>query len=261
MFVPSYHGTNRRQVYERVAKGDVIWLVGMLVGGAARLPPAIDARILVAKKQVTSGPKDRWRYWLDADPTGSRFFLWGDASALVAKAFTGTTTGAPWRDRPQALRVARWLDADLSTQLDEHSAALEARPTVFLSYAWREATPLAAVLTRELGARGVGVWWDRWSMPRSVVELQAMMPELAAQLAKAVAAAKAGVCLVTPRWRTSGYSQGERAAMKSEGLPVFGENVAFSCTYGLGKELTLKDAARIKDLATVVADRVGVPRR
>jgi hypothetical protein len=73
-------------------KGDVIWLVSMLSGGSVHMPPAIDARIQVASKQTlepttgaASGKSGGGRYRYIADPAGSRFFTWADASGLVAE--------------------------------------------------------------------------------------------------------------------------------------------------------------------------------
>ncbi len=256
MVHPSFHATSREGVrghdYE---KGNVIWLVSMLSGGSVHMPPAIDARIQVASKQIvepatgaSSGKRGEGRYQFIADPAGSRFFPWADASALVAEAFVNNPTAAPWKDNPQALRTPRLLKADLAGSVEAHASSLGSRPTVFLSYAWREATPLAATLVRALSPR-VGIWWDRWSMARSVVELRSVMPDLSAQLGAAIASADAGVCLDTPRWRTGEYTRTELALMRDRGIPIIGEGVEFSRPYKRQEKPTSEDMKLIVELA------------
>jgi hypothetical protein len=260
MVHPSFHATSREGVrghdYE---KGDVIWLVSMLSGGSVHMPPAIDARIEVAGKQTvepatgaSSGKRGEGRYRFIADPAGARFFPWADASALVAEAFANNPTAAPWKDNPQALRTPRLLKADLAESVEAHASSLGSRPTAFLSYAWRESTPLAAALVRTLSPLGVGIWWDRWSMARSVVELRSVMPDLSAQLGAAIANADAGVCLDTPRWRTGEYTRTELAVMRNRGIPIIGEGVEFSRPYKQQERPTSEDMKLIDGLAAKI---------
>jgi hypothetical protein len=94
-------------------------------------------------------------------------------------------------------------------------------------------------------------------MARSVVELLSAMPDLPAQLGQAVVTTQAGVCLVSPGWRTGRHISKEIATMRAQGIPIIGKNVAFSRTYGLREKPTREDAKLVDELAATVAKAIG----
>src|SRR5260370_26101024 len=123
------------------------------------------------KRKVLDNGNSQGRYRCLADPAGSYLLPWADASKLIAEIFAGDPAAEPWHDRPQLLRMTRRPGAKLAARLEAHATCVRTRPLVFLSYAWRDATPLTAAMLRALAARGISIWWDRWSMVRRAVSL------------------------------------------------------------------------------------------
>jgi hypothetical protein len=179
---PRYH-TTRSLVgpAARVREGDTVWLVGRLFTPWGTLSPSVDARIDVAANPCVIEPSDeeaargiRPRLRYEAAET-SRWFHLADAlpvlETLATRDARGTVT--PLVNDPTApigrlLRSMRELDS--GAPLRAWEAELDKKGFSFVSYRLLDGTEAAYHKVCTILGGGEAVFWDRWSLPRRLVE-------------------------------------------------------------------------------------------
>lgn len=174
---PEYHSTRATSwPVTEVAEGDTVWLVAQLRWRGQSLPPALDARIDVA--QVRTPPRSSGSrsggYRFRAAPS-SRWFPLADATEVLRVLETRRRDGgtAPLLPNGQESigRVTRWMRALRdAVKLQEWASALEERAPDVVSYRHIDGTERAFEWVRELLAKRVAIFWDRWSLPRRLAE-------------------------------------------------------------------------------------------
>jgi hypothetical protein len=124
-----------------------------------------------------------------ADPKNAAYFSLNDIEDIIGPALLPNWSGGERSHGVtaalgQRLQTPREFgtDATLVSSLIERARTIAGRPQVFVSYRWREATPLVARLVRWLAEVGYGCWWDRWSMSRAVAEGVVKAPPLPSAL-------------------------------------------------------------------------------
>jgi hypothetical protein len=190
---PAGHGFGQDWLWGRHRRGEriVIWLVGVLRSGRRYMPPSLDARIEVVEafdRGHGQAPPyvrrllDTYKYAFAAEPSRSYYLPWLDASRLLQGLRFEGGTSPSWLDNiraenwsllPRNLQTPRVLTADDAALVEGFAARARSAPVAFLSYRWDEGTEAAREVALRLSGAGVGVWWDRWSMPRSVAESKA----------------------------------------------------------------------------------------
>jgi hypothetical protein len=188
--IPAGHGFGQDWLWERHQRGEdiVIWLISILRFGRSYMPPSLDARIQVSKvysrENISAPPYIQrllrtYKYAFAADRRHSYYLPWRDASKLLlnlefelsnSPSWHSNLLNKKWSVLPLHLQTPRILTEYSSSNLQRFAEATRLSPIAFISYRWREGTELAKETAMLLSELGVGVWWDRWSMPRSVVE-------------------------------------------------------------------------------------------
>jgi hypothetical protein len=212
---PQGHFTGQRHLLKRVAVGDRLWLFRAGLYGLK--PPAVDALMIAGSVEA-----DGTGVWMAAAP-GSRWFGWNDASDLMARLrfAAGDLDAAidPGRPLGPQLQTVRQLRD--GRDLLAFAEAVERRPSLFVSYRWREARKLVSEVVVAAAEAGFAPWVDRWSAPRRLAQGDESAPpaELSALLVNAIGASSAAVVIDTASWGTSGWTAVERAAMAAHGTP------------------------------------------
>jgi hypothetical protein len=175
---PTYHVTRAKTgPATRVSKGDTLWLFSQLRAPWGELPPALDAKIIVA--EVTDYRECHRRteaaFRFAADEGSSWFPLYDARDTLMA-----LETKTPSRPGVRKL-LARW-DQPLGTTLQSMRELADSTPLVdlerklavrgfdFVSYRLLDGTRAAFEEVRQLLQAGHAIWWDRWSLPRRLAE-------------------------------------------------------------------------------------------
>ncbi len=215
---PRYHVTRAKVgPVTRVAKGDTVWLFSQLRSPWGALPPALDAKIIVAEisnKNELRGGGVGFRF--TAGP-GSVWFPLYDCTEILAALMTTDANGQlgkllarPDQAVGRALRSMRELSD--STPL----IALEAKFTQlgfdFVSYRLLDGTPAAFRAVWSLLGAGRPIWWDRWSLPRRLAERREFLadPALDKFIRGRIAASDAVFGIGSPAYGDTGsYSRRE----------------------------------------------------
>lgn len=213
-----------------VRPGDTIWLVSWLLVGRERMPPSVDARIVVAADggwspaAVAALRAARARVF--PATAASSWLPLLDASALFEALRVETRSGPrpllrdpvspTGRARVVGHRLAlgarnlRRLAPRSARALADWARDRAARP-VFVSYRWSDGEPAARALVTTLAAAGVPLWWDRWSVPRRLDELspEQATPQLLAGLPGALERCHSAIRVRTPAYGSSRWTERE----------------------------------------------------
>jgi hypothetical protein len=168
---PAFHVTRAAKgPATRVAPNDTIWLFSQLRASWGALPPALDAKLVVADVQRRGSGPCRF----EAGPGSCWFPLFDATETLDAL----STVDAEGRERP--LLAARTQTVGSALQSMRELASIEPlaqlertlaeRGFDFLSYRLVDGTDNAFHAARTLASAGRPVWWDRWSLPRRLAE-------------------------------------------------------------------------------------------
>jgi hypothetical protein len=159
----------------RVREGDTIWLFSRLETVWGVSPPALDACLMVGRVSKRSGLGERQGGFRYEAAAGSRWFPLSDARMCIRQLLTedaGGRTQTLWRTRSQtfgqAIRSMRLVPD--AKALDAWVRELTRRPTHFISYRLRDGTEAACAKTLQLVKDGESVFFDRWSLPRRLIE-------------------------------------------------------------------------------------------
>lgn len=176
---PAYHVTRATGgAAARVKPGDTIWLVGQLYMGKRKLPPALDARIEVLSVdsrrnepgfRYAASPASRWFPLVDLRPVllglQSRDAM-GNLSPLLADP-----------DRPVGFSLRRMRQLVDDEPFRRWEEAMDSRDHHFISYRLKDGTAAAFETAHDLCRRNVPFFWDRWSMPRRLVERRELVED------------------------------------------------------------------------------------
>lgn len=207
LVTPGGHGTNRKSLFNRwkhnqdCTENLVIWLVSLLKVHDKYMAPSIDARIAVQQVYCQDDEsraevpgyasyllsKYKYAFVADPDPDNSRFFPLHDARPLLEDLRFASKSASRLPEKvlaeerfneiPLRIWTPRVIRSDCVSLIEEFAEAVKDGPTVFISYRWAEATEYAYHASRALNQAGIATWWDRWTMPRSVVEDNATITE------------------------------------------------------------------------------------
>ena len=171
--LPEYHQTRMRSwPTPQIGRGDTIWLISQLTSPWGILPPALDARIDVGSVSCCDAGITQFNA-----KKSSVWYILADSSRYFENLHVVSHDGKPrslLTDlRPsvgQALQSIHLLLPEDGLMLRTHADAIAESPFDFVSYRHVDGTKLAFGLVRELLASGTTVYWDRWSLPRRLIE-------------------------------------------------------------------------------------------
>jgi hypothetical protein len=170
---PEYHQTRMHSWPARqIARNDTIWLISQLVSPWGVLPPSLDARIDVGDVICCTCGVTRFEA-----KRSSAWYLLKDARHCLDTLWLLSQDGTPRKllnnhraSVGQALQSIRLLRTDCGETLRRYAHAVEASPFDFVSYRHLDGTKRAFELVAELLASGSSVYWDRWALPRRLIE-------------------------------------------------------------------------------------------
>lgn len=173
---PIYHVTSSCKFpVDEIKRGDVIWLVGQLQSKWGRLPPSLDAKLVVVGEPNRSGKQTRFYAG-----QGSCWFSLRDASELFESIQPISTSGNPItryqvdkNNLGSVYQSIRKINAP--KLLMDWQVLLNTQPYDFISYRLKDGTEQAFEQTKKLMETGKSVFWDRWSLPRRLAERRALV--------------------------------------------------------------------------------------
>lgn len=250
---PRGHGTDQHgSLVLECGTGDVLWLLSWLQvtpggrsGPAIRMPPSLDARIVVDLDQLDRPDLAKLRAAKETvfpAGSGSAWLPLRDASPLLQRLRVRTRSGGPARrllSRPTYQRAGRTVRPSVGARmamglqsfsvLTDHSAALleqarrrdRASATVFVSYRTSTGQRPAAELVAAL-CRHAPVWFDGWSMPSRLTQLDHADTHdgIHAAVSRAIADAALSVRVVTPGYGSSPWTRAENELIAQRGRLV-----------------------------------------
>jgi len=170
--VPLFHVTRSSSwPATEIKAGDVIWLVGQLDSPWGKLPPSIDAKIVVKSAIKFSAPS---RTKFEAG-NGSSWYPLRDASSMLSELIVCSKSGqhsSPFHSRLNNLGQAFQSIKKISNPGDINcwASQLESDNYDFISYRIKYGTKCAFEAVTKLLKDGKSVFWDRWSLPRRLAE-------------------------------------------------------------------------------------------
>jgi hypothetical protein len=171
---PVYHVTGRKTgAVNQIKEGDTIWLVSELKSPWGKLPPALDAKIVVRKiEPFQNGGKK-----FIADPALSQWFPMANCNDVLFSLQTETvnnkihpliSVSKTSKNIGTFLQSIRKLRS--ANSLISWAEYIQKKPLNFISYRILDGTKCAFKKTSELVNNGEIVFWDRWSLPRRLAE-------------------------------------------------------------------------------------------
>lgn len=168
---PMYHATRRTTGPAiSIARGDTIWIFSQISSPWGHMQPALDGRIDVARVVVH---KDGSRTFVAHH--SSCWFPLADARHILKRLRTTSASGASSKlvkdfGKPigYSLQSPRLLHS--GSLLERWSLRLKRAKTDFISYRICDGTQAAFATVRWLLSEGRIVFWDRWGLPRRLVE-------------------------------------------------------------------------------------------
>lgn len=179
--IPVFHVTRSISwPVPEVTTGDIIWLVGQLESPWGRLPPSVDARIVVSGITELASPR-RIRF---AAGDASKWFPLRDASTTLSKLAVISKSGKdsrPYSPSKNNLGQAFQSLKKIATPriLNDWAHLVGNTDYDFVSYRIKDGTKRAYQAVSELMKDGRSVFWDRWSLPRRLAERREQMSDIA----------------------------------------------------------------------------------
>jgi hypothetical protein len=178
---PVYHITRSISwPVPEVTTGDTIWLVGQLESPWGRLPPSVDAKIVVSAVTELASPR-RIRF---SAGDGSKWFTLRDASAMLGELAVISKSGSesrPYSPSKSNLGQAFQSPKKIATAriINDWAHLIENTDYDFVSYRIKDGTKRAHQAVSELMKDGRSVFWDRWSLPRRLAERREQVSDIA----------------------------------------------------------------------------------
>lgn len=172
---PVFHLTRRKTgAVEDIKEGDTIWLISELKSPWGKLPPSLDAKIVVQK---VCPYLDEWKKFI-ADPISSQWFPLTDCLDILRKLESETRMREKQVLIPHTKEAGQQIGIFLQSIRKLHSANellkwaenIQKKPFHFISYRIKDGTQCAFEKTKQLTGANEVVFWDRWSLPRRLAE-------------------------------------------------------------------------------------------
>jgi hypothetical protein len=167
---PMYHITRRSSgPVRRIKNGSVIWLFSSLKSPWGTLPPSLDAKFVVERIEFLSDGRTKF-----CSNENSKWFPLTDASKLIDNLKTIDTKGREKKLREEKKSLGMHLQS--IRELSDPDAMLQWADRIqaskfdFISYRIKDGTKRAFFKVRTLMEEGKIVFWDRYSLPRRLVE-------------------------------------------------------------------------------------------
>ncbi|MCK6436205.1 hypothetical protein [Rivihabitans pingtungensis] len=166
---PAFHTTRRTTgPAARIKPGDTIWIFSQLKSPWGNLFPSLDAKIVV--EQVT---KEDGKLRYVAGQTSLWFPLF-DATSVLKKIQTKSSKGdvSPLLrgDVPVGVLLRNIREVFDNSPIIELEETINNSGLYFISYRIVDGTRLAFNFCRNLSKCNIPIFWDRWSLPRRLVE-------------------------------------------------------------------------------------------
>ena len=168
---PMYHITRSQSgPSTRIQSGDTIWLFSCLYTPWENFPPSLDAMLhLEAIHQLPDGRTQ----FIAGD--NSRWFPLADAQTLLWQLQSVNAAGIVKpliadKEQPVGRYMRRIRQLDSGVPLLSWSSQLQAMPFHFISYRIKDGTRYACRKAMQLIQEGKLVFWDRYCLPRRLVE-------------------------------------------------------------------------------------------
>ena len=223
---PTRHVLPDQPIVRTIVAGDTVWMISQMslrrAGKTAWLPVALDARI-----QVDSPPTLEGDLRVIMPASGSRWFPLADATSLLSELQSIRQRGIPANlgigSTPAVGRFFQGMRRLSNAEPLVHWASrLAAAPVEFLSYRQIDGTAAAFDVASARLSAGAALFWDRWSLPRSLSERREHAPDgpLDASLFGALDQACCVWGVETPRYYEAG-SYSAREATRAVELRTF----------------------------------------
>ncbi|QJW90836.1 hypothetical protein HNV11_16355 [Spirosoma taeanense] len=180
---PTYHITRSNSgPAEAIKPGDTIWIISQLFSPWGHLPPALDAKVDV---QEVINQQDGTIKFIAA--ASSIWFPLADISKILNELYTVPKIGQPThlmsdKNKPVGIYLQSIRKLESSTRLLEWSNKLKKRDFKFISYRIKDGTECAYKCAQKLLKKKKAVYWDRWSLPRRLVERRETVDDKALNL-------------------------------------------------------------------------------
>ncbi|WP_237931666.1 hypothetical protein [Buttiauxella sp. S19-1] len=178
IYYPTYHITRSTQgPASRIKPGDVIWIVAQLYSPWdscwQQLPPGLDMKLIVksiSQKVVNDRPLLRFRA-----AEGSMWFPYKNAVEILIELQTlnqNNTEMRLWGNPEQQIGYYLQSIRQLKdgAKLQEWASNINLEPFDFISYRIKDGTFQAWLQVAKLIHEEKVVFWDRWTLPRRMVE-------------------------------------------------------------------------------------------
>ena len=182
-FYPMYHITRSKSgPSQDIKAGDIIWIISQLFSPWGHLPSALDAKVDV--QEVIIQPDGNRKFI--AAPS-SIWFPLADMAATLDELYTVPNIGKPTllmsnKNKPVGIYLQSIRKIESATNLIKWSDWLQGQSFHFISYRIRDGTKCAFEYTQKLlkdkDDKKV-VFWDRWSLPRRLVERREIVDDKA----------------------------------------------------------------------------------
>lgn len=171
---PVYHITrSKKGVVENIREGDTIWLISELKTPWGKLPPALDAKIVV--REVCPFRNGQRKFI--ADTALSQWFPLANCMDILSKLETETKTNeihSLISDSVTNKQIGIFLQSirklHSANELVNWAEQIHKKPFHFISYRIKDGTECAFNKAKELMEANEVVFWDRWSLPRRLAE-------------------------------------------------------------------------------------------
>lgn len=173
--VPRFHVTRSKSwPVNEIEEDDVIWLVGQLSAHWGKLPPAIDAKIIVGEIEEIQQEEEKTKIRFAAKE-GSIWFPLVDATRILSNLeviLKGGEVKRPYDSAKdnlgQAFQSMKKIHAP--SVLESWASETLSNKYEFISYRIVDGTRDAFARAEKQIKQGSCVFWDRWSLPRRLAE-------------------------------------------------------------------------------------------
>lgn len=168
---PMFHVTRRKAgIASQIEIGSTIWVFSILKSPWGNLPPSLDAKIIVEKVEHLPNGLTKFH----AHPKSKWFPLY-DASKLLRKLYSIDKAGNEteiWPDKTLSLGLYLQSIRQIKNgdELLDYENTLSNTGISFISYRIKDGTKAAFDTTRKLISECQLVFWDRYCLPRRLVE-------------------------------------------------------------------------------------------
>lgn len=167
---PKFHITTRKSgPVTAIEKGSTIWLFSVLKSSSITLPPSLDAKIIVEKVEVCG---EKTKFYASED---SKWFPLSDATKVIQNLYTidkHNKENKLWADHNKPIGFYLQSIRQLSNynKILEYSEFVNNSEFEFISYRIKDGTKPAFIATQNLIKNGSIIFWDRYNLPRRLVE-------------------------------------------------------------------------------------------